>query len=54
VRDHEAVGKTVYHDAFGRGTVVGVEGAGAGLKFTVRFAGAGVKKVLGRFLTPDE
>ena len=53
-RDHEAVGKTVYHDTFGRGTVVEAEGAGAALKFTVRFAAVGLKKVLGRFLTPDE
>ena len=46
---HRAVGRTVFHDQFGRGVVQDVEGAGDDLKFTVRFA-AGIKKVMGRFL----
>jgi ATP-dependent DNA helicase UvrD/PcrA len=52
--DHEAVGRTVYHESFGRGTVIEAEGFGPDTKFTVRFVRAGVKKVLGRFLTADE
>ena len=52
--DHEAVGRTVYHENFGRGTVIEAEGFGADTKFTVRFARAGVKKVIGRFLTADD
>jgi hypothetical protein len=47
---HRAVGRTVFHEQFGRGVVQDVDGAGHDLKFTVRFA-AGMKKVLGRFLT---
>ena len=53
-QDHEAVGRTVYHESFGRGTVLGAEGEGPDTKFTVRFARAGVKKVMGRFLTADD
>jgi len=52
--DHEAVGRTVYHESFGRGTVIEAEGYGPDTKFTVRFARAGVKKVIGRFLTADD
>jgi DNA helicase-2/ATP-dependent DNA helicase PcrA len=52
--DHEAVGRTVYHESFGRGTVIEAEGFGADTKFTVRFVRAGIKKVIGRFLTADE
>jgi len=52
--DHEAVGRTVYHESFGRGTVLEAEGQGPDTKFTVRFARAGVKKVIGRFLTADD
>jgi DNA helicase-2/ATP-dependent DNA helicase PcrA len=52
--DHEAVGRTVYHESFGRGTVIEAEGFGPDTKFTVRFVRAGVKKVVGRFLTADE
>jgi len=54
-RRHEAVGRTVYHADFGAGTVLDVEGAGGNLKFTVRFGPrVGIKKVLGRFLHPDD
>jgi DNA helicase-2/ATP-dependent DNA helicase PcrA len=52
--DHEAVGRAVYHESFGRGTVLEAEGDGPDTKFTVRFARAGVKKVIGRFLTADD
>ena len=47
---HRAVGRTVFHEQFGRGVVQDVDGEGHDLKFTVRFA-AGMKKVLGRFLS---
>jgi ATP-dependent DNA helicase UvrD/PcrA len=47
---HRAVGRTVYHESFGRGVVVDAEGEGPDARFTVRFAGS-VKKVLGRFLS---
>ena len=46
---HRALGRTVYHESFGRGVVVDAEGEGADARYTVRFAGS-VKKVLGRFL----
>ena len=46
---HRALGRTVYHESFGRGVVVDAEGEGGEARFTVRFA-AGVKKILGRFL----
>jgi len=44
------LGREVFHEQFGRGVVLEVDVAGSDLKFTVRFA-AGVKKVMGRFLT---
>ena len=47
---HRAVGRVVFHEQFGRGVVQDVDGDERDPKFTVRF-GAGVKKVLGRFLT---
>jgi len=50
---HRAVGRTVWHDAFGRGVVQAVEGDGPDARYTVRF-GASVKKVVGRFLTGGE
>ncbi len=50
----EHAGRVVYHETFGRGVVLGAEGAGHARKFTVRFAGAGIKKVLGRFLLADD
>jgi len=46
---HRALGRTVYHESFGRGVVVDAEGEGADARFTVRF-GTVIKKVLGRFL----
>jgi len=46
---HRAVGRTVYHETFGRGVVMQAEGDGADARFVVRF-GTQVKKVLGRFL----
>jgi DNA helicase-2/ATP-dependent DNA helicase PcrA len=46
---HRALGRTVYHESFGRGVVVDAEGEGAEARFTVRF-GTVIKKVLGRFL----
>ena len=45
-----ALGQVVYHDKFGRGTVLEAEGDGPDMKLTVRFAGA-VKKVLARFVS---
>jgi DNA helicase-2/ATP-dependent DNA helicase PcrA len=43
----------VRHPSFGVGTIEDVEGAGAGLKLTVRFPpGVGLKRVLARFVQP--
>ena len=44
------VGREVYHEDFGRGVVVAVEGQGGEARYTVRF-GTRMKKILGRFLT---
>ena len=52
-RRHKALGRTVYHESFGRGVVVEAEGEGADARFTVRF-GTVIKKVLGRFLNGGE
>jgi DNA helicase-2/ATP-dependent DNA helicase PcrA len=52
-RAHEAIGRPVHHEIFGRGTVVDVEGDGPGARYVVRFASVGVKKVLGRFLEAE-
>jgi DNA helicase-2/ATP-dependent DNA helicase PcrA len=49
-RRSAAVGREVYHETFGRGVVVGVDGQGGDAHYTVRF-GTRIKKVLGRFLT---
>jgi DNA helicase-2/ATP-dependent DNA helicase PcrA len=54
MRQDEHTGRVVYHETFGRGTILGSEGDGGRMKFTVRFPSVGVKKVLGRFLLPDE
>jgi DNA helicase-2/ATP-dependent DNA helicase PcrA len=48
-----APGRRVRHPSFGVGTIEDVEGAGAGLKLTVRFPpGVGLKRVLARFVQP--
>ena len=44
------VGREVYHEDFGRGVVVAVDGQGGDARYTVRF-GTRLKKILGRFLT---
>jgi hypothetical protein len=49
-RRHAAVGRTVYHEKFGRGVVVDAEGQGPEAHFTVRF-GTLMKKILGGFLS---
>jgi DNA helicase-2/ATP-dependent DNA helicase PcrA len=43
------VGREVFHERFGRGVVMDIEGEGEDVKCTVRF-GSGIKKVLARFL----
>jgi DNA helicase-2/ATP-dependent DNA helicase PcrA len=45
------VGSKLRHASFGVGEVRGWQGAGADMKVTVRFPGAGVKTILARFLT---
>ena len=45
------VGTKLRHASFGVGEVRGWQGAGADLKVTMRFPGAGVKTILARFLT---
>jgi ATP-dependent DNA helicase UvrD/PcrA len=47
---HAALGRTVYHETFGRGVVVDAEGVGPDAHFTVRF-GTIMKKIVGRFLS---
>jgi len=49
-RRSRAVGREVYHEEFGRGVVVAVEGSGGEARYTVRF-GTRIKKILGRFLS---
>lgn len=44
-----AVGQTVEHVRFGRGTVMAIEGTGADAKATVNFQSVGVKQLLLRF-----
>jgi DNA helicase-2/ATP-dependent DNA helicase PcrA len=43
--DFLAVGQFVRHPSWGRGEIVAREGAGAGLRLTIRFGGSRVKKV---------
>ncbi len=43
-----SVGMKVTHPMFGRGTIAAVEGAGDGVKLTIRFGSAGVRKILPR------
>ncbi len=43
-------GNRVFHQKFGYGTVMGVEGD----KLDIEFDQAGAKKVLGKFLVPAE
>jgi len=49
-RDAKRTGKRVRHELFGVGTVKATEGTGDQLKLTVVFPGAGVKKILARFV----
>ena len=49
-RRHRAVGRTVYHDTFGRGVVLEAEGDGPDGRYSVRF-GTTIRKVVGRFLS---
>lgn len=44
-----SIGTRIEHDRFGKGTVVGVEGAGSGAQVRVDFGAAGVKKLLVKF-----
>jgi DNA helicase-2/ATP-dependent DNA helicase PcrA len=45
------VGAKLRHPSFGVGEIRGWQGSGADLKVTMRFAGAGVKTILARFLS---
>jgi DNA helicase-2/ATP-dependent DNA helicase PcrA len=54
LRRDEHTGRVVYHETFGKGTILGSDGEGSQIKFSVRFVSVGIKKVLGRFLLPDE
>ena len=49
--DGYAVGMKVTHPMFGKGTIAAVEGSGPSLKLTIRFAGAGTRKILPRHTT---
>jgi DNA helicase-2/ATP-dependent DNA helicase PcrA len=53
---HYAVGSRVYHETFGKGEVVGVEGHGDKMKISIRFEGDILKKLIARYanLTPLE
>jgi hypothetical protein len=46
-------GERVSHAKFGGGVVEAIEGAGETAKVTVRFDGAGLKTLLGRFVRPE-
>ena len=45
------VGAKLRHPSFGVGEVRAWQGTGADLKVTMKFAGAGVKTILARFLS---
>ena len=49
--DEYAVGRTVTHPMFGRGTILHIEGAGDSLKLTIRFLTSGTRKILPRHTT---
>lgn len=49
-KDPKGTGRRVRHELFGVGTVKATEGSGDQLKLTVVFPGAGVKKILARFV----
>jgi DNA helicase-2/ATP-dependent DNA helicase PcrA len=50
------IGTMVYHESFGKGKVVGVEGHGEKMKISVNFEGNINKKLIARYanLTPLE
>jgi DNA helicase-2/ATP-dependent DNA helicase PcrA len=50
-RKDPLVGRRVHHDTFGRGRVIGVDGQGSDMKFTIEFQDGETRKILGRFLT---
>ena len=51
-----AVGTRVYHETFGKGEVIGVEGQGDKMKISIRFDGEVYKKLIAQYanLTPLE
>jgi len=49
--DDFAVGRIVTHPMFGKGTILQKEGAGDSLKLTIRFQGAGTKRIMPRGTT---
>ena len=51
-----AIGNRVYHETFGKGEVVGVEGQGDKMKISIKFEGEVYKKLIAQYanLTPVE
>ena len=47
------VGRRVFHEEFGRGTVVAQEGRGGEAKLTVEFPDNVTKKILARYVNPE-
>jgi len=53
---HYALGSRVYHETFGKGEVIGVEGQGDKMKISIKFDGDVLKKLIAQYanLTPIE
>nr|MDA3814122.1 ATP-binding domain-containing protein [Candidatus Cloacimonadota bacterium] len=48
------IGQKIYHNKFGKGVVLNVDGAGDDAKLSISFSGGQLKKIIGTFVTTGE
>ncbi len=52
---HYRIGQKVYHDEYGEGTILSVDGSGASARLTISFAGGKLARIIGSFIkTKDD
>ncbi|MBT4576031.1 MAG: UvrD-helicase domain-containing protein [Candidatus Cloacimonetes bacterium] len=48
------IGQNIYHNKFGKGVVLNVDGTGKEAKLSISFSGGQLKKIIGTFVTTEE
>ncbi len=48
------IGQKIYHNKFGKGVVLNVDGSGKEAKLSISFSGGQLKKIIGTFVTTGE